>query len=129
MQSLSDQPFDVEDLVEVNRQLQVAVTTFTLQFTCTGVMQGLVREYLTRNSLTGTLKAFDCEKVRAIATQYDHGLLQLTVDLLAAKRPRFSCFKKCTPQRLRIGKIACEGQQTTGHSNPGTVGVEPAAQT
>lgn len=127
MQSLSDRPFDVDDLVEVNRQVQVAATTFMLQFTCMRNMQGLVREYLTRNSLTGTLKAFDSEKVRAIATQYDHGLLQLKVKLLAAKRPRFSCFKKCTSQKLRIGKTACKGQQTTGHSNTRTVGVVPAA--
>ncbi len=93
MQSLSDQPFDVEDLVEVNRQLQVAVTTFTLQFTCTGVMQGLVREYLTRNSLTGTLKAFDCEKVRAITTQCDHALLQLKVN--------FACSQEAQGQLLQ----------------------------
>ncbi len=78
MQSQSDQPFNVDDLVEVKQVLQAAVATLTLQFTRMRVVQGLVREYLTRNSLTGTLKAFDCERVRAIATPGDHAaLLQL----------------------------------------------------
>lgn len=78
MQSQSDQPFNVDDLVEVKQRLQAAVVTVTLQFTRMRVVQGLIREYLTRNSLTGTLQAFDCERVRGNATPGDHAaLLQL----------------------------------------------------
>ncbi len=64
-----------------------------LQLTCVRVMQGLVREYLTRNSLTGTLKAFDCEKVRSIVIQCDHGLLQLKV--------KFACSQEAQVQLLQ----------------------------
>jgi hypothetical protein len=94
MQSQSDRPFNVDDLVEVKQKLQMVVTTLMLQITCMRVMQGLVREYLTRNSLTGTLKAFDCERVRAIATQCDHaGLLQL--------KERSACSQEAQVQLLQ----------------------------
>ena len=34
------------------------------------MLQGLVREYLTRNALEGTLRAFDSDRVRFLALSY-----------------------------------------------------------
>ena len=66
MQSQGDRLHNAEDLVEVSNFTELDAPGSFIRFALLIPMrtvQGLVREYLTRNSLAGTLKAFDCEKV------------------------------------------------------------------